>query len=284
MTTALHITLIVDNTVADGLCAEHGFAAWIEAGDDCYLFDTGQGAALLPNARKLGIDLGCAEALILSHGHYDHVGALPDFLAANHHAVVYHAPGAGVERYSCHAGQPAKALGMNAAVVNALAALQAARRVEIDGARYLAPGIGISGPIARLAAFEDTGGPFYFDAAGKRADPISDDLALWFETGDGLVVLTGCCHSGLLNTLAQIRKLSGIERIAGIVGGLHLLNASDQRVEATLRFIENCAPAYVVPCHCTGAAVVERMQRQLGAGCVTPGRAGLRLDAGKLPR
>lgn len=284
MKTTIRITLIVDNTVGDGLLAEHGFAAWIEAGDDCYLFDTGQGAALLPNARQLGIDLGHADALVLSHGHYDHVGALPEFVAVNRHAVVYHARGASVERYSCHAGQPAKALGMNAAVLAALVALPAGRRVEVDGARYLGPGIGISGPITRLTQFEDAGGPFYFDAERQQPDPIGDDLALWFETGDGLVVLTGCCHSGLVNTLTQIRRLSGVERIAGIIGGLHLLNASEQRVEATLRFIADCAPDFVVPCHCTGAQVVERMQRQLAKDMVTPGRAGLRLDAGTLAR
>ena len=94
MNQPLSIVLLVDNETPEGLIAEHGFAAWIESGDECFLFDTGQGAALEHNARTLGVDLGTAAALILSHGHYDHTGGIPTFLAANRQAPILYGKGA----------------------------------------------------------------------------------------------------------------------------------------------------------------------------------------------
>ncbi len=79
---AIKITLIVDNEAPPVLMAEHGFAAWIDTGEECLLFDTGQGAALISNADALGIDLRSASTLVLSHGHYDHTGTVLAFLSA----------------------------------------------------------------------------------------------------------------------------------------------------------------------------------------------------------
>ena len=76
MTPPIKITLVVDNEAPPELVAEHGFAAWIDTGNECFLFDTGQGAALIPNAAALGIALSRARALVLSHGHYVHTGAV----------------------------------------------------------------------------------------------------------------------------------------------------------------------------------------------------------------
>lgn len=274
----MEIALIVDNETPPGLVAEHGFAAWIDTGDGRLLFDTGQGAALAPNAAALGIDLGEADALILSHGHYDHTGGIPAFLAANATAPVYSGKGAKTARFSCHPDQAPRAIGMAEAVCAALDTLPAARRIELDAPYRLRPGIGITGPIPRLCAFEDTGGPFFLDTGKTRSDLIGDDLSMWFETARGLVILSGCCHSGLVNTVNHIRRITGIERIHGIVGGLHLLNASAERLDATLRFIAECRPDFLVPCHCTGAQVAERLQREFGAAAVTVGHAGLRLS------
>ena len=278
----LIFTLIADNEISQGLLAEHGFAAWIKTCDISILFDTGQELALEHNARSLGIELDQAVALVLSHGHYDHTGGIPVFAAANNHAPIIFAKGATESRFSCHQGVPPRQIGMNPAVLGVFNALPSARRVEISAPYFLRPGIGISGPIPRTTPFEDTGGPFFFDEQKQLPDPIIDDLSMWFETRDGLVILTGCCHAGLINTVSYIRMISGIRRVHGIIGGLHLNQASDARIAATTRFLADCELDFLVPCHCTGAHVAVHLQQQLGNEIVTPGKAGLKITAGQM--
>lgn len=282
MSETIHITLIVDNEAPPGLLAEHGFAAWIDTGEACFLFDTGQGSALVPNSQALGLDLKRASDLILSHGHYDHSGAVEAFLAINPHAPILHGHGATVHRFSCHAQQPVRQIGMADAVQQALALLPPERYRVLDAPCYLRPGIGISGPVPRQTAFEDTGGPFYLDEDKTRPDLLDDDLSLWFETTDGLVIVTGCCHSGLVNTVHYVQKISGISRVHGIIGGLHLLNAGPQRLDATLGFLRACAPDFLLPCHCTGAHVVERLRSEFGEAMVKAGGAGQTMAIGRL--
>lgn len=278
----LTITLLVDNTAPESMAAEHGFSAWIEAGEKCILFDTGQGPALVPNARHLGIDLGLASTLVLSHGHYDHTGGIPEFLSINHRARVFHSRGASDRRLSCHPGVPPKSIGMPAPSLRALDSLPNGKRFELTSAHVLAPGIGITGPIPRCTAFEDAGGPFFFDETKKHPDPVADDLSLWFETGEGLVILCGCCHAGLVNTVLHARQLSGINRIHGIIGGLHLLHAGEERLRATRAFLAECQPDFLAPCHCTGAHVIDWLRKGLGEKIVTPIQAGQRMEVGSL--
>ena len=276
----LRITLLVDNESPSDLTAEHGFAAWIETGEQRILFDTGQGIALDQNAQRLGIDLSLATALVLSHGHYDHTGGVPGFLATNASARVLFGRGIDTQRFSCHPNQAPRANGIGDTVDLALRELPAHRRTEITAPCYLTPSIGISGPIPRQASFEDTGGPFFLDAEQRHPDIIGDELAMWFETDRGLVILTGCCHSGLVNTINHARAVSGIERVHAIVGGLHLLNASADRLEQTIRFVADCSPDFLIPCHCTGPHIVEQLREVFGPALLRPGRAGQRHELG----
>ena len=282
MSDTIHITLIVDNEAPAGLLAEHGFAAWIDTGEECFLFDTGQGSALVPNCRTLGVDLNRACALILSHGHYDHSGAVDAFLAINPHAPILHGHGATARRFSCHPQQPARQIGMAETIRQALARLPPERYSVLDAPRYLRPGFGITGPVPRQTAFEDTGGPFFLDEYKTQPDPIDDDLSLWFETAGGLVIVSGCCHSGLVNTVRHVQQISGISRVRGIIGGLHLLNAGPERLDATLGFLRACTPDFLLPCHCTGASVVDRLRSEFGEAVVKSGGAGQMIDIGRL--
>ena len=280
MNTPITVTLVVDNEASGGLQAEHGFAAWIDTGKTTFLFDTGQGPALVHNARALQIDLDQAEFLILSHGHYDHTGAVPDFFVANQHAPVIYGRGATIRRFSCHPGQEPRQIGIAETVLQTLEGLPQERRIVLDTPRYLRPGIGITGPVPRLTVFEDTGGPFFLDAEKSQPDLIEDDLSLWFETAAGLVILTGCCHSGIVNTVRYAQQISGITRIHGIIGGLHLLNAGPERLQATLEFLHACAPDFLLPCHCTGAQVIERLRLEFGEKVVKAGGAGQTIRIG----
>ncbi len=270
----LRLQLLVDNESPADLLSEHGFSAWIEAGERRLLFDTGQGTALMHNAERLGIDLSCADTLLLSHGHYDHTGGVPAFLAVNRSATVISGRDLAARRYSCHPGQAVRYIGINENTQRALAELPASRRVEPESAFQLTPGIGIGAAIPRLSPFEDSGGPFFLDPEQRQADHISDELVLWLASEAGLVIVTGCCHAGLVNTINYVRRISGIERIHALVGGLHLLHADARRLDPTLEFLASCAPDFVIPCHCTGAQAIDRLRNQPGLPRVIAGRAG----------
>jgi 7,8-dihydropterin-6-yl-methyl-4-(beta-D-ribofuranosyl)aminobenzene 5'-phosphate synthase len=136
-------------------------------------------------------------------------------------------------------------------------------------------GVGITGPIPRQTTFEDVGGPFHLDPRGTRPDPIEDDTALWVETNKGLVILTGCCHAGLVNTVNYVRKLAGQSRVRAIIGGLHLATAARERLGKTCQCLADWDVETVVPCHCTGDEAVAFMRERLGRR-VVPGRAGFR--------
>ena len=124
-------------------------------------------------------------------------------------------------------------------------------------------GLCVTGEIPRTTDFEDTGGPFFLDPAGEQPDIIPDDLAMWIETPKGLLVVCGCCHSGLINTIDYIRQTSGESRIFGIVGGLHLKNSSAERLTSTTEALREWNPEIIVPCHCTGDVALDYLKQKL---------------------
>ena len=276
----VNITLLVDNEAGDGLEKEHGFAAWIEFGNRAILFDTGHMGALQKNVEKLGVDLGKAEAIVISHGHRDHTGTLDKVLAVNDHAPVYFANQIDQERWWYM--PDADNYGMPEAAKKAFDALPPSRVKPLTSFYYLAPGIGITGPVPRLNDFEDTGGTFHLDDKRGAVDEIEDDLSMWFETEEGLVVLLGCCHSGLSNTIDYIRKISGIQKVKGVLGGMHLLQASETRLSKTFDVLKGWQPEFLIPCHCTGKESALKMEAAIGSQTVKHGHAGMVLAAGSL--
>ena len=272
----IKLTILVDNSADDNLSVEHGFSLWIETASQRILFDTGQGPALPGNACALECDLSQTDMLVLSHGHYDHTGGVPHVLNVNPGIPVYCHAGVFLPRYSICTEAGVKLISMPQQSRAALLDLASAQMRWVSAPQLIQPDIGISGPIPRPHAFEGTGGPFFLDPEGHRPDLLEDDQALWIPTDLGLVIIVGCCHSGLLNTVEHIRRVSGIDRIRGIVGGLHLHNASVQRLEKTYRAIADWDVEFIVPCHCTGKDVVSSMLDTFGDK-VQRGRGGLTL-------
>ena len=268
----VRITILVDNLVTKGLQPEHGFSLWIEVDGQRILFDTGQGPALASNAPNLHVDCSRADHIVLSHGHYDHTGGLPHVLARATEVHVHCHPGVAQPRYSIGAGT-ARPIKMPRASSAALDHLPEERLHWVLAPARLNERVGLSGPIPRTADCEDTGGPFYLDPEGLRPDPIEDDLALWIRTGKGLVVCVGCCHAGLINTLEHILRLNPGESIHTVIGGLHLLNAGNERLQRTISVLRTLSPDQVIACHCTGEHALAMLRENLGA-MVSQGAAG----------
>ncbi len=261
---SLRLTLLVDNQADPPLQAEHGLAVLIETDHTRVLFDTGQGPALPENCRSLGIDLSNLDAVVLSHGHYDHTGGLPYALSLAGHARIFCHPGVMLDRYNVKPGEAVRAIHMPAGSRSAMEQLNPARVCRVTGPIEVFPGIHLTGPIPRRTAYEDTGGPFFLDPQGRRPDPLEDDQALWIETEAGLVVVLGCAHSGVVNTLDRIAELTGRRKFLAVVGGMHLAHASKARLEATVEALRSYGISILAPCHCTGEEATVFIKHRLG--------------------
>ncbi|MBN1928422.1 MAG: MBL fold metallo-hydrolase [Chlorobiaceae bacterium] len=275
----MKLTILTDNHAAPGLACEHGFAVLIETADRQILFDTGQLEALDANCRALGIDLSGIDAIVLSHGHYDHTGNLAEVLRIADKATIYLHPAALVERYSIRNGKP-KPIDMPDEAKQAIDKLPKERIVWVSEPTRLTDGVFLTGPVPRQTSFEDTGGPFFFDPNGNTPDPIEDDLSLWIEEPEGLTVLAGCCHSGIVNTLDYIESLTGPKRITRLIGGMHLSAASEERLSRTVEALKKRDIGRLIPCHCTGQVAAERFAEELPYP-VEAGYAGMVVESGK---
>lgn len=253
---------IIVNNVSDcpGLLSEHGLSMYIKAGQSRVIFDAGQDISVFENnARKLGIDMSCVNTVVLSHGHYDHTGGIPGVLAATGEVDLYAHPGISKTRYSVRE-ERIKSIGISLDSYTAIKKLPENKLHLSEESVKLSEIVGLTGYIPRVTDYEDNGGPFYFDKDGEKPDPISDDQALWIQTAKGLVVCAGCSHSGIINTLRYAQKVSGWKNIHAVIGGLHLVNAADERIEKTIAALDEFQLDLIVPCHCTGAEAIERIR------------------------
>ena len=270
------VKILVDNHAAPGLLEEHGFAVWIEADGKHILFDTGAGKALRTNTEKTPFDIAHADFLVLSHGHFDHTSAVDYVLERNPEIQVYAHLEIFRERYSLHEGKPPKEISMLSEERLVVANLRDSQLHWVRKPISITPSVWLSGPIPRKHPLEDVGGPYFQDAQGDQPDSIPDDQALWIKTPEGLLVICGCCHAGLMNTLEHIRAVSGGAPIYGIIGGFHLGNASEARLEATAEALRKLDLKFLIPCHCTGSVAVDYLKQNLSIP-VQAGFAGFEL-------
>ncbi len=268
---SFEITILVDNNAEkSALKTEHGFSCYCRTESSSFIFDTGQTSAVVHNAAKLAVDLSQLESAIISHGHYDHTGGLADVLHLAPRARLFLHPKAIEKKFRPLKQGGSKYLGTNSDVLDAIQSAQAAfvtAPVQIEN------GVFITGPVPRTNNFEDTGGDFYLDEKCVKHDPLIDDMSIYARTKAGIVILTGCCHSGIVNTTEYIKKLCPQEKIIAIIGGLHLLNADDDRLARTLDYIRSLEPAIVAPCHCTGENAISMFKKSL-PGSYRPTAAG----------
>lgn len=252
------VTVLCENTARrSGVVGEHGLSWWIEAGEKRVLFDLGQGLGLVNNAARLGVDLCRVDAIALSHGHYDHVGGWHELPLAARRALVFYHPDAFAPKYQKRQDGRIDPVGDRAAVEALMA--EAGDLVPSSEPVEVVPGVWLSGEVPRTTSYEDTGGVFCCDEEGEVVDPIRDDQSLFFDTEQGLVVILGCAHAGVVNTLRYLRDLT-LRPIHAVLGGMHLVNAGPERVRRTVEDLKAIGPDWIGANHCTGSLARARLQ------------------------
>jgi len=251
MSEAIRITVLVENSVhRQGLVAEHGLSFHVQSGEHSLLFDTGQTDLAVINAETLRLPLDRVEAIVLSHGHYDHTGGVTAMLDVVTEARVYLHPTAFGKKFSQSSGQ-SRPIGMSDCVAQAIRH-RTGGFIETTARTEIMEGVFATGEIPRTTTYEDTGGAFFLDAEGTRPDPLLDDQALVIDLGRSVILLLGCAHSGVVNTLDHVRHLTGGKPVSAVIGGLHLGSAREERIQQTIARLRDAQLEILAPAHCTG--------------------------------
>lgn len=270
------IRILCDNNAGPfaGTLGEHGFAALIERDGESILFDTGGGHTLLHNAQRMNLDLRGVRQVVLSHGHYDHAGGLWPLLQSCGAKRVLAHPGVFASRYALREGVY-RSVGMPYAE-DFLAGMGASFSY-CDAFREVAPGIFLTGEVPRVTGFEEGDSGLFCDLSGRRRDRVPDDQSVVIATARGLVILLGCCHSGVVNTVELARRQTGVDGIYAVVGGCHLAFCGQAQVEATVKALRRYGVKKICAGHCTGFEPSARLAREF-PGAFRPAHVGYTLE------
>jgi 7,8-dihydropterin-6-yl-methyl-4-(beta-D-ribofuranosyl)aminobenzene 5'-phosphate synthase len=250
---------------------KHGFSCLLNicAGSQQHmvLVDAGLGKrALFHNAELLQLDLTKVEAVILSHGHFDHFGALAEFFSdVPHGTPLYLHPEAFLERRLNipGVGYPTPMPQLSEAVLkDAGASILKAKKISTLAANL----VFVTGEVTRLTPFEK-GFPW---AEAKidgnwMVDPFHDDQGVVVKVKDkGLVVIGGCSHAGIINTVKYAQSVTGTEAVYAVLGGFHLTGPLyDPVIMPTIEEMKKFNPNFVVPMHCTGWKAINQFAQEM---------------------
>jgi len=280
----VRLTWVVDDIASRPLWAEHGYAMWIAAPGGQVLLDTGgSGDVLLHNLGVLGLDPQRLDALVLSHGHDDHTGGLEALLSHLRPGTpVFAHPTLFTQRYSTKSGK-LRARGLRVSQGDLPGHVVFSFNA---GPVEVVPGVWTTGEVQPRPDPEGRS-PHHFVKLGDAmvADPYADDLSLVVQVaGDRMLLLCGCCHAGLLNTLAQARRVRQ-EPIVAVAGGVHLAGASDDVIDKTVSTLGTMDSLRILWLgHCSGQEILEAARADLSDVLVRQGSAGqhLVMDAGEV--
>jgi 7,8-dihydropterin-6-yl-methyl-4-(beta-D-ribofuranosyl)aminobenzene 5'-phosphate synthase len=264
MTTRL--TILCENSagIPFGVIGEHGFACFVETPDGNYLFDTGQGFSIIQNSLALNKDLRSINAIMISHGHYDHTGGLPAVLKLKGEVDVYGHPDIFSERV-WSSGDKSRFVGIPYRRVY-LESLGANFRLGNEMAT-VGPGVFLTGEIPRHSTFEKGDSNMTAilpNGSTIHPDPLKDDLSLIVDSAKGLIIVFGCAHAGMINIIEYALAQTQRDRIHAIIGGTHLGFSSDEQFEETLRVIDRYQIERIGVSHCTGLPKAAMLHAQLG--------------------
>jgi 7,8-dihydropterin-6-yl-methyl-4-(beta-D-ribofuranosyl)aminobenzene 5'-phosphate synthase len=262
----LRITTLSENTAGGGnLLAEYGLSVLVETDDINILLDTSSGISASHNADILGIDLSKIDKIILSHGHHDHTGGLRQILRKMRKEVEIIAhPDIWAAKYARRQGQKDRYIGMPF------------QRQELEslGANFtlttkpikITDNIMTTGEVPMVADFEEIEPNRFFvkEETGWQPDELLDDQALIINTEQGLVVILGCAHRGIINTLYHAQQLTGVTQIHMVLGGCHLISASKERIRLTISALRELNVQKLGVSHCTGLPAAVIMAQEFG--------------------
>lgn len=268
----MQITTLIENEKADrhaDLVAEFGLSLHIRHGGKNILFDTGSTGAAVKNAERLGIDLSQVDVVVLSHHHFDHGGGLPAFFAVNAHAKVYlrHPPEG--KEYFRALWVVSRYIGLEEGLLERYQD----RFVFVDRFTEILPGACIFTDIAHTHE-RPKGDKYLYLKQGDDYvhDPFQHELVLALRDADGLVVFTGCGHSGVLNMIETVTQCFPGDRVKAVVGGFHLVGmpsldsmaGSREDMEALGRAMRALPVNGYWTGHCTGHKAYAVLKDVLG--------------------
>jgi len=265
----LRITTLSENAAIMGnFLAEWGLSILIETDEVNILLDTGRSISATYNADTLGIDLNKIDKIVLSHSHYDHTGGLREMLRRirkEEVEVIAH-PHIWVNRYNRREGKPDKFMGMPFP----------RQELENFGATFnmttkpvkITDNITTSGEVPMVTDFEKVAfgktERFIKEDTGLKPDELLDDQAIFINTEQGLVVITGCAHRGIINTLYHAQQITGVKSIQAVIGGAHLKDAPEERIWLTIAALKELNIQKLGLCHCTDLPAIMLMAHEFG--------------------
>ena len=258
----IQITTIADNsTMEAGVLGEWGFSVFVEAGSSTFLLDTGASGATVRNADRMHLDLKKIEAIVLSHGHYDHTGGLRSVLERIGRSDV---------RIVAHPQVVERKYGYDRRTKTyRYVGIPHQQDLLVDsGARFafqrepvwLTDDIVASGEEPMTTDFESVADNLYVRQEERFVpDCMADDQSVYVRTDLGLIVILGCAHRGMINIIRHAQHLLNTEQIYMVMGGTHLQPASREQVDKTIRALREMEVSWLGVSHCTGLSVAARL-------------------------
>ncbi len=243
----MNIKVLVDNTAAQGFEAVHGFSALIEA-DERILFDVGPTSLFLENAAKMNLNLDELKTIVLSHGHWDHGDGL-QFISGKR--LITH-PNSFCLRYRKEA-KSIVGLKLSREEMAAKFSLE-----EYKSPYWISDKMVFLGEIPRKNDFESQSTTFLL--ADGSPDFVTDDSGIAIKTNKGLVVISGCAHAGICNTVAYAKEMCGEEKVYAVLGGFHLKKI-DEVFQKTVAYFQKVKLELLGATHCTSFAVQDEFKK-----------------------